>query len=264
MTAPVLSFSTANGRYYAHPSRRKSVPSVTNIKDVKGIPALKYWAAREAASYAADNRSKLAGLDREEVFQLVKNAPFREQENSPSKIGDVVHDWIDRFVKGTPPGREEVSGAHITPRHMWEQFGLFNAKYEPKFIDSEFTVWSDTHNYAGTADLAMDVRGALILADTKTGNNIYPETGFQLAALAFADFILTPDGEEKPMPKWDRFAILHIRPTYFHLVPVENIEASFQAFLGLKAVFDWQVDYGDKTLGYSPKFGTKERQGMAA
>jgi hypothetical protein len=260
MTAPALSVSTNNGRYYIHPKRRKSVPSITNIKDVKSIPALKYVAARDAAGYAADNRAKLATLDRNEAFQLVKQAPFTFTDESPARIGDVVHDWIDRYIKGAPPGAQEINGAVITARHMWQRFGEFVGRYQPQFVDSEFTVWSDTHDYAGTGDLAMNIKGALILADTKTGKNVYPETGMQLAALAFADCILTTEGEEKPIPKFDRFAVLHLRPTSYQLIPVDNIEASFRAFLGLKAVFDWEVEYGDKTLGFSPRVGTRERQ----
>jgi hypothetical protein len=257
-----MSINTDNGRYYMHPTKRKSVPSITNIKNMKSIDALKYAAARDAADYAADNRAKLAGLERQEAFQLVKSAPFVMTPSSPAKVGDVVHNWVDRYAKGQAIPGQEIGRAVITARHMWEQFGQFTAHYRKtaalEFVDSEFTVWSDQWNYAGTADLALKLNGALVLADTKTGKQAYPDMALQLAAIAYADVILTPDGEERPMPKWEGFAILHLRPASFQLIPVHHVEEAFRGFLGLKAAFDWQVEYGDKTLGYAPRFGTRE------
>ena len=253
-----MSVMTDNGRYYIHPSRRKSVPSITNIKDIKSIPALKYAAARDAASYAADQRAKLATLEREEAFQLVRSAPFRRTPDSPSAIGDIVHNWIDRFIKKEPVPPEEVSAAPVTARHTWEQFGRFVNRYAPEFTGSEFTVWSDVHDYAGTGDFSCRIGGGLVLVDTKTGKQAWPDMAIQLAALANADCILTPDGEENEMPAWDAYGVLHLRPASFALIPVYHIDAAFRAFLGLKAVFDWQVEFGDKTLGYAPRFGTRE------
>lgn len=260
-----MSVDTNNGRYYIHPKRRKSVPSITNIKNVKAIDALKYAAARDAADYAADNRAKLSTLERDEAFQLVRTAGNGPKgPSSPAGIGNTVHGWIDRYVKGERISEQEVGQAVITARRMWGQFNNFVARYNPEFVDSEFTVWSDAHDYAGTADLAMRINSALVLADTKTGKQPFPDMALQLGALGHADFILTPEGEQREMPKWDAFAILHLRPMSFALIPVYNTDAAFQAFLGLKAVFDWEVNCGDKTLGYAPRVGVREQQALAA
>lgn len=259
MTAPLHAVPTANGRYYQHPSRKTAVPSITNIKDVKNIPALKYHFSRKAAEYAADNRVKLAALERDEAYTLVKESPFQRDENSPARIGDIVHDWIDGYAKtGAVPAGDEFKSAPITARRMWDQFGAFVTRYSPDIADSEFTVWSNQHGYAGTGDLFMSIGGMAILADTKTGIRAYPEVAMQLAALNGADFILTPEGDEKAMHVAERFACLHLRPTYFELIPVENIDAAFQAFLALKTVFDWQINYADKTLGFTPRVGSRK------
>jgi hypothetical protein len=268
MTAPAMSVTTNNGRYYVHPSRRKSVPSVTNIKNIKAIDGLKYSYARGAAEFAVDNSDAWKNLDRESAIRLIKGAPDQRGPNSPSSVGDTVHNWIDRYIKGERISEHEIGQAVITARRMWGQFGNFvgrysQAPYNLEFLDSEFTVWSDAHDYAGTADLALRIAGKLILADTKTGKQPWPDMALQLAALSHADFILTPEGEQREMPKWDAFAILHLRPMSFALIPVYNIDQAFQAFLGLKAVFDWEVNCGDKTLGYAPRVGTKESQALA-
>jgi hypothetical protein len=254
VTAPELSVQTANGRYYLHPSNRSSVPSITNIIGMLDKPALKYWAAREAADYAAENIQKLATLSRDEAYQLIKGAPFRRDDESPGAVGDLVHSWIDLFIKNERAQiEEELKVANNTAKWMWQSFLKFAEKYRPTFTNSEFTVWSDKHGYAGTADLAMRINGAHVLADTKTGKNVYPETAMQLAALAHADVVLESDGTEQPIPSFDRYAVLHLRPRSAQLVPVDKIDAAFQCFLALKQAFDWKVQHADSTLGFSPK-----------
>ena len=260
MTAPELSFPTANGRYYQHPAKQVAVPSVTNITGKKDKPGLKYWAAKMAATYASENRAMLATLSPADAYTLVRAAPFEHKDDSPSAIGDIVHDWIDNYVKtaGAGPTSEAFQAAPITARRMWEQFQRFTEHYTPQFIESEFSVWSDTYGYAGSADLFMTMGGMNILADTKTGNKTYPEVAMQLAALARADFIINPDGTQRPIPAFDRYAVLHIRPMSFSLIPVGRIDEAFAAFLALKTVFDWEINYGDSTLGYAPRVGSKK------
>lgn len=257
MTDPVLSVSTANGRYYVHPGLRDMVPSITNITGKKDKPGLKYWAAREAATYAADNLEKLGGLDRDEVIQLVKMAPFARTENSPSTIGDTVHNWIDLYIKGEVVSADEQAAAPRQARDMWRQFRGFVDRYKPLFTMSEFTVWSDQHGYAGTADWAANIGGQLVLGDTKTGKSIYPDVGMQLAALAHADYILGADGSQTDLPKFDAYAVLHLRPMFARLIPVQNIDWCFTEFLGLKEVFDFDVSHADQILGYAPKIETR-------
>jgi hypothetical protein len=255
MTAPALSVSTPFGRYYYNPARQTQVPSITNIKGKKSIDSLKYWAAKEAARYAADNIEKLYGLTPDEVFRLVKSAPF--SNDSPraesSAIGDLVHDWIDRYIKNDAPSADEVGAAAPTARHMWRQFSNFVQHYKPDWQDSEFTVWSERFEYAGTADWSARINGALVLGDTKTGKAIYPDYAMQLAALAKADYILEPDGSQRPLPKFERFGLLHVRPTFTRLVPVDLIDECFKQFLALKIVFDFDVQFSDAVLLPAPK-----------
>lgn len=254
MTAPALSVPTANGRFYRDPNgRRDMVPSITNVIGMLDKPALKFWAAKEAANYAADNREMLAGLPRDAAQQLVRNAPFQRSDDSPAAIGDIVHNWIDRHVQGDAPTHDEVVNSHRTARDMWYSFIKFRDHYAPDFIDSEFTVWSDQYDYAGTADLHLVINGVSVLADTKTGANVYSESAMQLAAIANADIKMSTTGEELPVPKFERYAILHIRPRSATLVPVENIDAAWACFRALREVFKWKVQYADQTLGFAPK-----------
>ena len=261
MTAPALSVPSPNGRMYRHPSKMSEVPSITNIIGMKDKPALKWWAARQAAEFAANNLDTLKALSVQERIDLIKGAPFRGTKDA-SNVGSIVHDWIDQWIKGgSSPLALSDSGqtndawgdAPWQARAMWAQFGALVRKYRPRFVFSEFTVWSDTHGYAGTADWAARIGSCYVLGDTKTGKGVYPEVGMQLAAIANADTIISPDGVETPIDKFDRFAVLHVRPRSASLIPVTGIDECFKALLGLRAVFDFQVNHSENVLGYAPK-----------
>ena len=141
MTSPKLAVTTANGRYYHHPRRARDVPSITNVMNMKSKPALRYWAAREAATYAAQNLDKLQPLSETERVQLIKTAPFGK--SAASSVGDTVHDWIDRIIKGETVPDTEIQAAPITARRMLETFYAFCRKHQPTFNEAEFTVWSE-------------------------------------------------------------------------------------------------------------------------
>lgn len=269
MTQPKLAEQTDRGRFYRHPARNgeNMNPSITNIKDMKSIP-LAGWASRKCAEYTADHIAALAGLSSAEIKDLVRGAPWRADPDKPNEagIGDIVHDWIDQYVKtGEQPNTEvfydkdgHEHASPLTAKRMWRQFGGIVERYSPVFIESEFTVWSDRYGYAGTADLAVsEIMGkpCVTLIDNKTGKQPYPDMAMQLGALAFADFILDEDGSERPIPEFDHFAILHIRPMSATLVPIprQAIDAWFKAFLGLKVVFDTVAEWNDKTLLYAPR-----------
>ena len=270
MTDPALAKKTSHGRFYRHPGDGRMVPSITNIKGMKAIPALPAWAAREAANYAADNINSLSKLPHDDIVQLVKGAPYRRDssKNASALAGNIVHDWIDQDIRGeqVDPGfyldREgERQVPPQTAKWMWNSYRTFVGYYKPTFVKSEFTVWSHEHGYAGTGDwcgyitspTTGELSTELTLGDTKTGKASYPDMAMQLAAIAHADCIITPDGVEQPLPEFKRFAILHVRPRFVELIPVEHVEEWWKAFLGLKAVFDTVTTYEEETLLYTPK-----------
>lgn len=260
MTDPALSVSTPHGRFYAHPKSGAKVPSITNIKGMKALPALQYVAARNVAEWAVANLDVLGQLDPADAVKLAKGKawPARDDPTSPSNIGNQVHDWIDQYIKSDSkfaPDEAELEAAPITARRMWGQFLNFVqdgvANHNLKFVDSEFSVWSYEHEYAGTADFACRWDGELVLGDTKTGKAAYPDTAMQLAALSHADVILRPDGQQYKMPKFAQHRILHIRPMGYKFIQVERIEEAWATFLGLKVAFDWEIDHADKTLVFA-------------
>lgn len=257
MTAPELARPTEHGRFYFHPGSQASVPSITNIIGMKSKPLFRAG-LKKAARYASANRGALAGLTEDEVFKLVSNPP--DEENGPSAIGDLVHKWIEEFIVsgGQGPPRGDVEAAPNTARWMFERFiSDFHTPRQPRYTDAEFTVWSNKYGYAGTADFSAMLWGHHTLVDTKTGKATYPEVAMQLAAIAHADVVLAPDGTESRVPEYTRFGVLHVRPRSAKLHPVFNIEEAFQAFLGLKAVFDWNINYAPRSIGYLPNVNSQ-------
>lgn len=266
MTDPAMSFPTENGRYYRHPTQRASVPSITNILKQENKPAINGSNVRKAAEYAVDNRDKLAPLSRDEQIRLIKGTQWAR--NPAAHIGDIVHAWVDRYIKTGQDatdeepielnnGKEQIyyKDAPLTARRMWRQFIGFIERHNPTFLNAEFTVWSYQYGYAGTADWAAVVHDWLVLADTKTGSGVWPEVGKQLAALSHADVLITAQGAETTLPSYDQCAVLHLRPTYHEFIQInkDTLESCFKAFLGLKANFDHYVSYEDKVLLHAPK-----------
>lgn len=258
MTAPDLSKQTDNGRYYVHPHNHKAVPSITNVIGVKSKPGIAYWGYKQCGLFVAENWqmvTDLAQKDPAAVVDLVKGAPNRSTASSSDR-GDLVHLWIERRIKsgGKEPTTEEIEQhPDRSARQMWVSFLRIEARYNPTWLHSETTVWSDKYGYAGTIDWMAEIGGAVTLGDTKTGNNVYPEVGMQIAAAHNADYAINEDGRPFTLPEAEKFAVLHIRPRYARLSPLSNMDESFKAFLGLRACFEWQSVYSDGVIQYAPK-----------
>jgi hypothetical protein len=140
---------------------------------------------------------------------------------------------------------------------MWKSFIAWSDYYQPEFLYSEYCVWSHTHGYAGTGDFIAKIRNRIIFGDHKTGTNLYPEVGLQLSAAINADAILTPDGEEIPVPGADAAAALHIRPMSASLIPVRHIDDCWTTFLAALQIMQFK-GRSSRVLGTAPKITWKD------
>ncbi len=182
--------------------------SVTSALQVIEKPALPRWSANTVARYAIDNRHL---LDREDAYDVLRKAPERERERSAS-FGTVVHKLIDAHTSGygEEPGPDTDERLFLT---AWRSFVM---EYEPQFLTTESMVFNLTHGYAGKFDATAWIDGSLYLLDYKTGNAIYPETELQLAGYAAAEFIGRENDTRKyPLPPFEKYAVVHIRPEVF-------------------------------------------------
>ena len=66
------------------------------------------------------------------------------------------------------------------------KFAEFWNNHKPKLISSEEFAYSDEHQFAGTADLVVEMDGEIWLLDIKTSNALHKTYDMQLAAYAKA------------------------------------------------------------------------------
>lgn len=288
MTAPKLSKHTDEGRFYTRPKDGREVPSITNITGcLDKSKFLTPWANRKCGQSVVDSFAVIKAMheatDYEGIVDYVRTAPNRNSDGAAA-VGDLVHGWIDDYItSGCPPGfvpsmdPEDYSDNRKlqvvlrdkaktqTARHMWIHFMAWHRAmtedHKLEWLHSEVTVWSEKYDYAGTLDWMARFtpktgKPYVVLGDTKTGNNVYPEVGMQLAALNFADFAIDVNGNEFQLPKAESWGVLHVRPRFAKLQPVEHIEECFQGFLGLRAAFEWRVNTKDNVLKMGRKVET--------
>src|ERR1700744_735632 len=124
MTDPVLSVSKGlAGRFYQHPESKKEVPSVTNITGMKAKPALAPWGYRKCAEFAMAKLDVLKGLSAAEGVDLIRQSPYRNSDEA-AKNGDIVHGWIERWIKHGEfdPAEEDPVDYNQTTKWMWANF----------------------------------------------------------------------------------------------------------------------------------------------
>jgi hypothetical protein len=234
-----LSVDTQFGRYYPWKNpitgTSEKFVSVTTIIG-QGIPkpGLNIWQKRRVAEIAAENREHLVTLDYTAARQWILDKAAVSNDGA-AVLGSSVHNMLDDLVSGHNGGR--------LPDHIEEtflkSFDRFRNKYKPEYIETEATVFSRQHGYAGKLDFIAIIEGKTYLGDYKTGKSVWPESALQVAAYRHADFIGRPDGTEDPLPVCDGGVILHLRPTGFKVHEVDTGPETFDTFLSALDIFRW-------------------------
>ncbi len=284
MTAPLRSFDTYLGRFYAHPqtppedlrttrwgggtwdvpklprTRFSPNPSITNIMKVLDEGFLPGYHSKLVATYAVEHLDEVTTLisesSPEAAIELLRAVPDIPHPNAA--VGDQIHYAIEQDVarrQGRP--YREASLSTIGARRMFAQWLKFIQDEKPEILHSEFNVWSYKHDYAGTGDLMMVIRGMPWIIDLKSGNRIYPKVAMQTAAAQNADSLITADGAEIEMPRSAYLGVLHIRPMSIKLYQIEREEEAWRAFLNCRGLFEWLWHYKDESLPDTPLIEVK-------
>jgi hypothetical protein len=236
------------------------VASVTTLLG-NGLPkpALMYWAAKMVAEKACENpdfiKQMIDAQGKDETIKWLKGA-HRTFTNKKADMGTIAHMAIEHYVDGRPMTAAQIDAELVerkVPLDMWKvtKGYIDGAKEffdacEPEILESEVTVYSRAHGYAGTLDLLgrLSFGGERLpcIMDFKTGKGVYPEMGLQLCAYARADFIGTTDGVERPLA--DVFGgepiqhgvIVRLKPGGFEVKSFTLSDDLFQVFLAVKGV----------------------------
>lgn len=245
--APTRRRNYGNGHGYYLDGTEIKGRGVTTLLG-NGFPknALQYWAAKEVATAAVDERDiwePLAERARDAAWEYLKEAPFRDRD-AAARRGTEVHRLAEQLQSGQEVEVPEPLAGHV------DSYLSFRDDWQPEDEIVEGVVVNRTQIYMGTFDsiatlpgfaevasrqLRTEVTGDRVLYDIKTSRSgVYPEVALQLAAYRYAEtFLDDPDGEteEQPMPEVDACAVLHVRADGYDLYPVLADQRAFRAFL---------------------------------
>lgn len=249
---------TSAGRFYD--IEGQSLPSVTTIIGCIGKPALINWAANqeralvsEAAADLYIDLCKAKPMSRSAYVTTLQSrvgqqkAHKKEMEKA-GEIGTQAHaliEWNLRRSLGQKVGPEPRVVDDAQWAFMAFQDWAASVQLKPRYIEQ--TVFSLTHQYAGTMDLLAEVSGVLTLVDFKTGKGIYGEAHLQNVAYQVA---LDEMGYSKPegglivrLPK------VQTDPE-FEVAIVPPVEELFPVFLSVRKLWTW---YYAQELAYQAK-----------
>lgn len=207
------------------------------------------WGGRIAAQWVVDHAY---AADKDGVVEAAVKAVGEARD-----IGTAVHARIEHILLGDTP-------ADPCPRHLPEfgrvacqllpeqvppyiyAFSSFLAAHRPEFVEVEAMIVNLTHRYAGTFDIAARLGKRLALIDVKTGKPKATHR-LQLAGYAAGEFIGRPDDPEKhPIPRFQDYYILLLRPEGYELVQQDVTRADKAHFIDLVKTYRklraWQED----------------------
>ena len=175
------------------------------------------------------------------------------------KEGTQVHEAVEALVKGEEVTWLDNYGNAKYSILVWKmiiKFHDFWTTYKPTLISSEDFIYSDTHKYAGTMDLVVELEGEKWLLDVKTSNSLYRSYDLQLAAYATAL-------KEAKGIKVDRTGILWLKASTrgssskkgvmqgegWQIKPADEIEKNFKLF---KTIYDlYTIDHPNPKPAYN-------------
>lgn len=248
-------------RFYVHPDTPEiKVPGVTSVIGMLPKPFLAPWNAKLVAELAVDALpfvEQMAQRDRQGAVDFLKGAA-RRYTKIRADIGSAAHDIFERMIRG-----EHVGRVHPDLEPYRANFAEFLDAVNPELIDAENVAWSDEHEYAGSFDAMLRVwlddenhvtpdrsgTPIVLMVDWKTSKDTHAEVALQMAAYAYADRIIRPDGESVPMPEVDGAAVLHITPDQWAFKPVKIDRDIFEFFLSLRHIFNWDRDVSKTVIG---------------
>ena len=248
MTSPeIKTIKRSSSRWYVDPRNGEKVIGVTSVLRMLPKPFLQYWASKVVAETAVDNLGTVMNLvtadNRAGAIDFLKRSPGRSS-GAAADTGTVIHGLVERLNRG-----EDIGPVHPDYEPWIDNYRRFLDDWQPTFVEVEATAWSNTFGYAGTLDAICTIEGDTVLVDLKTGRGVYEATALQLSAYAHADYLLSPDGTERPIPDLDGAAVIHLRPYFYSLVPVRTDESLFEVFKALLRVHLWDAEEKRGVIG---------------
>jgi hypothetical protein len=109
--------------------------------------------------------------------------------NKAAGEGTQVHNAVEAFLNGEEITWLDEYGNAKYNLDVWRmilRFADFWNTHKPELVATEYHLFSDEHEFAGTADLVVRFMDHLWLLDLKTSNSLHTSYDLQLAAYATA------------------------------------------------------------------------------
>lgn len=259
--APLLEITRSADHRYRY--RGTWYPGVTSIlKVLDKSDALMGWAARQTAEAAVtmaeteddgnDGNPNVRGfsdLDRllttvgreGTIKALTARSGWKRDE--AAALGTEVHNYADLLVRGQPlPPLPEVTRSRVEAYAEWWRASQWRLR------SSESMLVNPEMQYGGTLDLlAYDADGKTVLADVKTGRNVYREAVLQLTAYGAATLIQTQTGLYA-MPAIDRYVVLHVTVDGVREIEINVGALERLAWAACRDLHDWSESMKGKRL----------------
>ena len=245
------------GSTYQHPHTGQQVPSVTTISGLIDKPHLVPWSAKLAAEFAADNAEEILGLTDRDLRVACIKAGAEKARAVGRDLGSSAHNAIE----GLTLGRMTMADVPEDVQHHVAGWSAWVREFVASFLLVEATVWSHRYGYAGTLDAVVTLKdGRVCLVDYKTSKDVYTEAALQLAALRFADCVVSTDGEFA-MPRIDCCAVLHLPAPVLTKTGKQSIRGKwsfrevtadaedFEVFLALQRAYQWEKGKAATVIG---------------
>lgn len=215
----------------------RSVTKILQVVDKSG--PLVGWAKRITAEAAVRHADKInewaADFGPDGAVTMLTKAADVIRDKAATQGSD-IHALAEAITLGHEVTVTEEQAPFVDAYRQWR------ADFQPTFLAAEEMVCSLQYGYAGTLDAIVEMAGETWLLDYKTSKGVYAETALQLAAYGAADFIGRPgDPTRYAIPKVDHYAVLHLRPEGYELVPFD-VTGAFEAFLSAKALLSWKTE----------------------
>lgn len=238
----------------SEPVKYASVTSITGL-----LPKnLTWWAGNAVADCAFNQQADWKDLPtREERYEYVRRAHDRIK-SSAADLGTEIHGYVEAMNLGKP-----IPTFPLVAKARMRHFADFIATVKPRIEAAETKVYSRAHGYAGTCDLIAEIDGKMAVVDLKTGKSVWPEAALQIAAYAYADFLVSdphhpgakqitpkrskrfytwtgPAEDELAMPDVQAGYVLHLRDDGWDLIEVPIRDDLYDMFLSLFSVDRWE------------------------
>jgi hypothetical protein len=157
-----------------------------------------------------------------------------------------AHTAIDNFLNGEEITWIDEFGNAKYSLEVWKmilKFAEFWNTHKPELVVGEYHLFSDQHEYAGTADLIVRFQEKLWLLDIKTSNSLHTSYDLQLAAYATA-------WNETHNEKIERTGILWLKASTrgegkgdniqgkgWQLKVIDDIEKNFKMFQNIQEIY---------------------------